>query len=79
MDDALLNKAWEMIGDVRILINVAPKRAAQLARGAKALVPLIPGQDMDYLDIALKEIVEGKIEVMKPELEMEEEDEDDDI
>lgn len=67
MNEQLLEKAKAKVGDVRILINGASKRSTELARGARALVPLTPGVEVDYLDIALQEIAEGKLELVLDE------------
>lgn len=61
MNDKLLEQAKKLVSDRRILINGASKRAAELARGARPLVPVNPQDEVSYLDIALRELVEGKI------------------
>jgi DNA-directed RNA polymerase subunit K/omega len=67
LNEEYLARAKEKFDDVRILINAASKRAAELARGARPLVPLLPQDDRGYLDIALLEIAEDKIIVsVKP-------------
>ncbi len=63
MNDTFLEKARETVSDNWLLINAASRRAAELARGARPLIPLSPGQEIDFLDIALIEIGEGKISV----------------
>ncbi|MFA4945312.1 MAG: DNA-directed RNA polymerase subunit omega [Lentisphaeria bacterium] len=67
MNDRLLDQVKKMIPDRRILINGAAKRAAELARGARALVPVNPEDEESYLDVALREIVEGKVIIHAPE------------
>jgi len=52
-----------MVSDIRLLINAASRRAAELARGSRPLIPLTPGEEVDYLDIALLEICEGKVTI----------------
>ena len=52
--------------DIRLLINGASKRAAELARGARPLVPMLPQDERSHLDIALLEIAEGKIVIQAP-------------
>lgn len=61
MNDELLDKAKALVKDKRLLINGVSQRAAELAHGGKALVLVNPEIDKDYLDIALREIIEGKI------------------
>ena len=61
MNEEYLAKAKAQVRDVRVFINGASKRAAELARGARPLVPTLPQDDRSYLDIALQEIAEGKI------------------
>lgn len=66
MNETYLEIAKQKVSDHRLLINGASHRAAELARGGRPLIPVSPGeQEMDYLDIALKEIAEGKI-VIRP-------------
>jgi len=67
LNEKLLNIAKTKVDDVRLLINGASKRAAELARGARALVPLTPGKTVDYLDVALQEIAEDKLLVLPAE------------
>lgn len=66
MNDEYLNQARKKVTDVRLLINGASKRAAELARGARPLVPMLPQDERSHLDIALLEIAEGKIVIQKP-------------
>lgn len=61
MNEEYLTRAKEKVDDVRLLINGAAKRAAELARGAKPLVPTLPEDERSSLDIALLEIAEGAI------------------
>lgn len=61
MNEKLLEQAKKLVPDRRILINGASKRAAELARGARPLVPVNPQDEVSFLDIALRELVEGKI------------------
>ncbi len=63
MNDKLLEEAKIKVPDRRMLINGASKRAAELARGARPLVPVNPQDEVSFLDIALREIAEGKLEV----------------
>ena len=63
VDGRLLELALEKVGDKRILINGAAKRAGELARGARSLLPINPQDEMSHLDIALLEIAEGKLTI----------------
>ncbi|MBR4220090.1 MAG: DNA-directed RNA polymerase subunit omega [Victivallales bacterium] len=53
--------------DVRMFIVGVSRRAAELAKGARSLVKLTIEEDAekDYLNIALKEVAEGKV-IIKP-------------
>ena len=66
MNDEYLNQAKKKVTDIRLLINGASKRAAELARGARPLVPMLPQDERSHLDIALLEIAEGKIVIQAP-------------
>jgi len=66
LNDEYLNQARKKVTDVRLLINGASKRAAELARGARPLVPMLPQDERSHLDIALLEIAEGKIVIQEP-------------
>jgi len=59
LNEEYLARAKERVEGVRLLINGAARRAAELARGAKPLVPTLPNDDRSSLDIALLEIAEG--------------------
>ncbi len=61
MNEKYLEMAKQQVSDTRLLINAASRRAAELARGSRPLIPLSPGQDIDHLDIALLEIAEGRL------------------
>ncbi|OGV63645.1 MAG: hypothetical protein A3K19_08465 [Lentisphaerae bacterium RIFOXYB12_FULL_65_16] len=63
MNELYLERAKAKVGSVRALINGASKRATELARNAKPLVPVLPHDDRSFLDIALLEIAEGKIKI----------------
>ncbi len=63
MNEKYLEMAQEKVRDVHILINSAAKRAAELSRGARALVPTRPDDKRSHLDLAMLEIAEGKITV----------------
>ncbi len=61
MNDKYLQLACEKIPDRNILVNVASRRAKELARGANPLVPVDRSKAISHLDIALQEIAEGKL------------------
>lgn len=60
MKDEYLKAAAKIITNPNILVNLVRKRVIQLANGAPALI-----ESLEHLtpeDIALREIIEGKIE-----------------
>jgi DNA-directed RNA polymerase subunit omega len=59
MRDDYLQKALKTIDDPYILVNVVSRRVKQLRRGARALVESL--EKLAPEDIALREIIEGKI------------------
>lgn len=59
MNNEYLERAKEVIPDVKTLIVLASKRAKQLAYGAR---PTVRCKEENHLDVALLEIAEGKIE-----------------
>ena len=61
MNDEYLKRATEAIDDHMVLVNIASKRARELARGSAPLIKVRPGES--YLDIALHEIAEHKIAI----------------
>jgi hypothetical protein len=67
LNEVYLAKAKAQVKDVRLFINGAAKRAAELARGAKPMVPTLPQDERTHLDIALLEIAEGKIRIVEEE------------
>lgn len=62
MKSELVEKASEIIPDPLVLINVVSKRVRHLNGGRSPLIPTRPG--MGAADIALTEIIEGKIRLM---------------
>ena len=60
MNLELLESARERVGNVPILVNMASKRVKQLNAGMRPYVKPL-SQDEDKLDIALREIAEGKL------------------
>jgi len=59
MKSHLVDKAAELIDDPLILVNIVSKRVAQLNQGRSPLIDTLPS--MGVADIALTEIIEGKI------------------
>jgi DNA-directed RNA polymerase subunit omega len=65
MKAELVEQAAMIITDPPILINLVSKRVRQLAQGRPALVERRPG--MREADVALTEIIQGKIKVQTVE------------
>ncbi|MFW5893620.1 MAG: DNA-directed RNA polymerase subunit omega [Verrucomicrobiota bacterium] len=63
MNEKYLQTVMESIPDRRVLINAVCRRINQLATGARPLVPTLPDQERNWMDIALQEFAEGKIRV----------------
>jgi DNA-directed RNA polymerase subunit omega len=59
MRDDYLKEALKKIDDPNILINVISRRVKQLRRGHRALVESL--EKLSPEDIALREVIEGKI------------------
>ncbi len=59
MNVELIEKAAAVVGDNQLLVNIVSKRVQQLSHGADPYVPTTP--DMGSGDIALTEIIEGKL------------------
>ena len=60
MNAMYLEKARERMPNIPLLVNVVSKRVRQLNAGHRPLIkPDTP--DMDHMDLALKEIAEGKL------------------
>lgn len=59
MTTSLLDEAIKVIPDQQVLINVVSKRVRQLTQGHRPMVEI--GARFDYADIALREVIEGKI------------------
>jgi DNA-directed RNA polymerase subunit omega len=59
MDSNLLDKARATVGSDHVLVNLISRRVRQLNASSRPLVEVDPG--MGFIDIALKEISEGKI------------------
>ena len=60
MNISYLDQAKERVGNVPLLINIISRRVRQLNAGQR---PLVKPDDlhMTHLDIALKEVAEGKL------------------
>ncbi len=65
MKNSLIVQAAEIIEDPQILVNVVSRRVAQLNQGRAPLIETVPS--MGAADIALTEIIEGKVVIAKPE------------
>jgi len=65
MKSSLVSKASQIIEDPQILVNVVSKRVAQLNQGRAPLIDTLPS--MGAADIALMEIIEGKVVIAQPE------------
>ena len=59
MTSSLLEDANKIITSQQILVNVVSKRVRQLTTGHRPMVEV--GPRMGFSDIALKEIIEGKL------------------
>ena len=58
----LIDKASEVITDTPLLINMVSKRVRQLNNGRSPLIKIV--ERMGAADIALTEIIEGKIKLV---------------
>ncbi len=63
MKSDLLEKASEIVPDPLVLINLVSKRVRQLNSGRSPLIQARPS--MGVADIALQEIIEGKIQLVE--------------
>ena len=63
MKSHLLDKASEVVTDPLVLVNLVSKRVRQLNSGRAPLIPTVPS--MGAADIALTEIIEGKIKLVE--------------
>ncbi len=61
MKSELVEKAAEIISDPQVLINLVSKRVRQLNQGRAPLIQKLPSMGM--ADVALTEIIEGKIRI----------------
>jgi DNA-directed RNA polymerase subunit omega len=60
MRDDYIKQAQKVINDPNILINVVSRRVKQLKRGSRPLVESL--EKLSPEDIALREVIEGKID-----------------
>lgn len=63
MKSYLVEKAAEVVTDPLVLVNLVSQRVRQLNSGRSPLVPTRPS--MGAADIALTEIIEGKIALVE--------------
>ena len=59
MKTELVEKASEVVEDINMLINMVSKRVRQLNNGRSPLITVV--ERLGAADIALTEIIEGKI------------------
>lgn len=59
MSSTLLEEAFKVIPSQQLLVNVVSKRVRQLSAGHRPMVET--GPRMGYSDIALTEIIQGKL------------------
>ena len=67
MNEKYLEVARTKVDDRRHLINGVSRRAAELAHGGRPLVPVLPNDDRNFLDIALLEVAEDKVVIIGKE------------
>lgn len=60
MNNAYLTQAYRSVKNPNVLVNMVSQRVRQLGQGHKAMVET--DERMTFMDVALKEIAEGKIE-----------------
>tara|TARA_B110000285_G_C14878895_1_gene492883 strand:+ start:497 stop:709 length:213 start_codon:yes stop_codon:yes gene_type:complete len=63
MNPTLLENARKVAGNDKILVNLISRRVRQLTSASRPLVETEPS--MGFIDIALKEVGEGKISARK--------------
>lgn len=61
MKSDLVEQAAAIIPDPQVLVNIVSKRVAQLNSGRRPLIDALPS--MGVADIALQELIEGKIKL----------------
>lgn len=65
MKSSLVDQAAEIVKDPQVLVNIVSQRVRQLNSGRSPLIDALPS--MGAADIALTEIIEGKIVVTPAE------------
>jgi len=60
----LVLAAYEKVHDKPLLVNAVSKRARELIRGARPVID-VARQDLSFMDIALRELAEGRILVRR--------------
>jgi len=65
MKTELVEKASEVVEDINMLINMVSKRVRQLNNGRSPLITVV--ERLGAADIALTEIIEGKIVIDESE------------
>jgi DNA-directed RNA polymerase subunit omega len=70
MKTDLIDRAAEIVTDPLVLVNLVSQRVRQLNSGRSPLIPTRPS--MGAADIALTEIIEGKIKLADKKAETEE-------
>ena len=63
MNISLVKQALESVPSANVLINLVSQRVRQLNSGRSPLIPVRPS--MGIADIALTEIIEGKIRLIE--------------
>jgi DNA-directed RNA polymerase subunit omega len=63
MKSNLVDQAAEIVPDPQILVNMVSKRVQQLNMGRAPLIDTVPS--MGAADIALTEIIEGKVKLVE--------------
>lgn len=59
MSSLLLEEALKKVANTQVLVNMVSRRVRQLSQGHRSMVE--HGVRMGFSDIALKEIIEGKL------------------
>ena len=65
MKSNLIDQAAEIIKDPQVLVNIVSQRVRQLNSGRSPLIDALPS--MGVADIALTEIIEGKVKLLPAE------------
>lgn len=59
MTSSLLDEAFKLIPSQQVLVNIVSKRVRQLSAGHRPMIET--GPRMGFADVALTEIIEGKL------------------